>query len=164
MRNSSTWRAAFLGLVLALSATVNAGGVQVKTLDGETSGLGKHLTAAKWNLVMVWTTYCHVCRGQYPTISEFHSKYHHKDAVVLGISLDGMDAADKVSAYQKEQSHSFPSVLANADDFKALYEKATDDQFTGTPTYLLFNKTGGLHAYLDGPVKLEMLENIINGQ
>lgn len=155
-----TTKALFL-LLATLSLTANAEGVTVATLDGERGGLGGHLVKDKVNVVMVWTTYCGVCRGQYPLISKFHDQYKEGDAVVLGISLDGFDATEKVRSYRTEQRHSFPSVISESEQFAELYEKTTGEDFTGTPTYLVFNKEGGLIAYLDGPISQKGLDKLM---
>lgn len=154
-----------LGLVvglLVLPLVTSAGGVTVHTLDGKTGGLGDHLDKTRWNVVMVYTTYCQICRRQYPLISEFHSKHAGTDAVVLGISLDGNDKRDAVIAYRDKMAHTFPSVIADAGQFGELYERATGEAFTGTPTYLVFDNKGGLHAYLDGPITLAALESFLS--
>ena len=154
-----------LGLCLMISlllcANATAGGVAVQNLDGTPGSMSEYLSQDKYTLVMVWTTYCHVCRTQYPTISTFHSKHADKDAIVLGISLDGFDKAAKVVGYRSTQGHTFPSVLSDADEFKTKYELTTGADFTGTPTYLLFDPKQQLVGYIDGPVKLESLEKAI---
>ena len=152
--------ACMLALV-ACSSLAFAAGVEVQSLDGRRTGLETHLTPGKWNLVMVWTTYCGVCRSQYPTISEFHDKHHEDDAVVLGIALDGYSKARDVARYREKERHSFPSVLGEVDEFVPKYEQTTGDKFTGTPTYLLFDGEGAFRGYLDGPVKLAVLEQAI---
>ncbi len=148
-------------LALLLSGAVLAKGVEVQTLDGRKTGLGEFIAKDKWTLVMVWTTYCEICRGQYPIISEFHRQHAATDAVVVGISLDGYAETAKVLDYQKARAHTFPSVLAEADVFANGYTRTTGEKFTGTPTYLLFDRQGRLTAYLDGPVTLKALEKSI---
>ncbi|MEX2479317.1 MAG: TlpA disulfide reductase family protein [Gammaproteobacteria bacterium] len=140
---------------------VSAGGLEVRTLAGEESSLGEQITRGQWTLVMVWTTYCGVCREQYPTISEFHARHHENDATVLGIALDGYGEADKVADYRVAQAHNFPSVLAESDIFAYGFERATGEAFTGTPTYLFFDGDGKLRAYLSGPVSDAALERAI---
>jgi thiol-disulfide isomerase/thioredoxin len=148
-------------LALASLATL-AAGVTVHTLDGNSHGLGEQLDKSKWNVVMVYTTYCHICRRQYPILSAFHDKHQASDAVVLGIALDGLEKSAAVQAYRVDQAHSFPSVIADAGQFGALYERATGEAFTGIPTYLVFDKSGSLQAYLDGPVTLAALETFLS--
>lgn len=160
-RPSARWLAWLAYLALLLSGAAFAQGVEVQTLDGRKAGLGEFIAKDKWTLVMVWTTYCGICRAQYPIISEFHSKHADTDAVVVGISLDGYGEAGKVADYQKARAHSFPSVLAEADTFAKGYERTTGETFTGTPTYLMFDRQGRLVAYIDGPVSLAALEKSI---
>lgn len=144
-----------------LSHPVSAGGLEVRTLTGEASSLGEQITRGQWTLVMVWTTYCGVCREQYPTISEFHTRHHENKATVLGIALDGYGEAEKVADYRSAQGHTFPSVLAESDTFAYGFERATGEAFTGTPTYLFFDGDGKLRAYLSGPVSNAALERAI---
>jgi len=149
-------------LALSLVAlTVDAAGVPVQTLDGKRAGLGEFLAKDKWTLIMVWTTYCGVCRGQYPTMSAFHAAHKDKDAVVLGVSLDGYDMGDKIKAYQAEHAQNFPSVMTSPEDFTEKYERTTGERFTGTPTYLLFDTSGTLRAFLDGPITIAAIEDFM---
>lgn len=151
---------ALVALLLAAPGAI-AQGIEVESLDGKRSKLGAFIARDKWTLIMVWTTYCGICREQYPIISEFHTKHSASDATVVGISLDGYGQGEKVSAYQQARAHSFPSVLAEADDFSVNYEKTIGKPFTGTPTYLLFDRKGSLHAFMDGTVTLKALERSI---
>ena len=159
MRACRTLAWVLCGCLLPLAA--QAAGVRVQTLDGQRGSLAEFLSHDKWTVVMVWTTYCEVCRQQYPTISAFHRQHRDKDAVVLGIALDGYDQDAKIKAYQATHAHSFPSVMASVDDFTDKYARATGEAFTGTPTYLLFNAKGDLRAFLDGPVTAAALEKFI---
>jgi len=152
--------AILLGLVM-LPGLAGAGGLELRTLDGEPSSLGEQLVPGRWTLVMAWTTYCGVCREQYPVVSEFHSRHAADGGGVLGIALDGYAEADKVARYRVSQQHSFPSVLAEADSFGEGFERAAGEAFTGTPTYLLFDSAGKLRAFLSGPVTRDTLERAI---
>ena len=72
-------------LGLCLSAQAPATGIAVTTLDGKASTFAEHISAGHWTVVMMWTTYCNVCRRQYPVISSFHDAHQGKDAVVLTV-------------------------------------------------------------------------------
>ena len=152
----------FIFFLLTVAGIVQAAGVSVQTLDGEKGGLSDHLTKGKVNLVMVWTTYCGVCREEYPKISEFHERHKEKNAVVLGISLDGFGTGLKVEAYRQKQHHAFPSLLANAEEFAEPYEKTTGTNFSGTPTYLIFDDQQRLQAFKNGKLDLAELETFIS--
>ena len=147
-------------VALSLLALGNsfAKGISVQTLSGEPSQFGAHIAKDKWTLVMVWTTYCGVCRQEYPKISAFHERHKANKAVVLGISLDGFGASEKVQTYREKQKHAFPSLLANADEFAEPYEKTTGTNFSGTPTYLIFDDQQRLQAFKNGKLDIEELE------
>lgn len=147
--------ALWLGL---LASAAQGAGVEVRTLDGATRALGDYVVRDRWTLFMVWTTYCAVCREQYPLISRFQREHGGRDAEVVGIALDGYAAAAAVAAYREKQDHAFPSVLAEADTFADRYSRTTGEAFTGTPTYLLFDPAGRLHGFIGGPVTLAALQ------
>lgn len=148
-------------LVVLRSAAAGAAGLEVRTLDGQTSALGEQVGTGQWTLVMAWTTYCGVCREQYPIISEFHARHHARDANVLGVALDGYAETARVARYRVAQQHSFPSVIAESEAFAEGFARAAGEAFTGTPTYLLFDTERKLQAYLSGPVTLDKLERAI---
>lgn len=150
-----------VGLVLIASMVSADGGIPVWTLSGEPQTLEKFIAPGKWNLVMVWTTYCQVCRKQYPMVSAFHRRHADDNAVVLGVSLDGKAQIAKVADYRVHQAHSFPSVVADPESFPDKYASITGVTFTGTPTYLLIDPHGALRGYLDGPIEAETIEKYI---
>lgn len=152
--------AVLLALALAASAA-RAGGIPLRTLDGKDTTLADQVEAGRWTLMMMWTTYCGICRKQYPIVSEFHDRHHGKDASVIGIALDGYDALEAVRAYVAKKPFSFPTVIGDADVVGAAFEHATEQAFTGTPTYLLFDPERKLVATKSGEVTLAVLESAI---
>jgi thiol-disulfide isomerase/thioredoxin len=150
-----------LAWLVLLPAMADAAGLEVRTLDGRTSALGEQIATGSWTLVMAWTTYCGVCREQYPIVSEFHARHHANDASVLGVALDGYAETARVASYRVTHQHNFPSVVAESEAFARGFARAAGEAFTGTPTYLLFDAQRKLRAYLSGPVTLDMLERAI---
>jgi len=148
-----------IGLLFALAMhQAFAKGIAVKTLAGEESKFGSHINKDKWTIVMVWTTYWGVCRQEYPKLSEFHERHKDNKATVLGISLDGFGTGEKVNEYREKQSHTFPSLLANSDEFAEPYERTTGTNFSGTPTYLIFDDKQQLQAFKNGKLDIAELE------
>lgn len=150
--------AALLCMMLLAPLAARAGGVEVQSLDGRHAALGEFLDKGKWTLVMVWTTYCGVCTKQYPVIGEFHARHKDRDAVVLGVSLDGYDQGAKIAAYQASHAQNFPSVMTSPEDFIDKYQRTTGERFNGTPTYLLFDRDQHLSAFIDGPITAADIE------
>lgn len=147
---------------LPMALTARADGVPLRTLDGRDTTLAAQVDAGRWTLVMMWTTYCGVCRRQYPVVSAFHDRHHDRDARVVGIALDGYEALDDVRAYVAKKPFTFPTVVGEADTIGAAFTQATGDPFTGTPTYLLFNPARQLVAAKSGDVTLDALERSIS--
>lgn len=149
-------------LTLALAAAeTSAAGIPLKMLDGKDTTLSEQVEAGHWTLMMIWTTYCGICRKQYPIVSEFHDRHDGKDATVIGIALDGYDALETVRTYVAKKPFSYPTVVGEADTVGAAFEQATGAAFTGTPTYLLFDPARRLVASKSGEVTLAVLENFI---
>jgi len=156
-------RAALWPALLALLCTtpLAAAGVEVKELDGRSSTLAAQVKPDRFTLIMLWTTYCHVCKGDYPEVSAFHDAHLGKDAEVVGISLDGYDEIAKVREFVARKPFSFPTVVADADRMGRTFEEATGEKFTGTPTYLMFNPKRQLVAARSGDLTREVLENFL---
>lgn len=164
LRPLSLWLVLATALVLLRAPAAIAAGIEVKTLAGEASTLADQVKPDRFTLVMMWTTYCHVCKKEYPEVSAFHDAHVGKDAEVVGISLDGYAELPKVRAFVAGKPFSFPTVIAEADRMAASFEKATGERFTGTPTYLMFNHQRQLVAARSGDLTRDVLENFLRKQ
>jgi thiol-disulfide isomerase/thioredoxin len=152
------------GSMMFSMPAARAAGIEVKTLEGHLSSLADQVKADRFTLVMMWTTYCHICKKEYPELSAFHDAHVGKDAEVVGVSLDGYDAIAKVRDFVAKKPFSFPTVLAESARMAKSFEAATGDKFTGTPTYLVFNPKRQLVAARSGDLTREVLENFIRKQ
>ncbi|HJP36354.1 MAG TPA: TlpA disulfide reductase family protein, partial [Gammaproteobacteria bacterium] len=156
----------FALLLVSSDAAARASGFEVRTLDGAVVPLSTYFEPGKWTMVMLWTTYCGTCRSQYPVISEFHDKHKDTDAKVIGVSLDGFVEVDRVRAYIASKPMAFNSTIAEVAALRPAYKAITEEPFTGTPTYLMFDPNGALVAHVQGPLAIEDVENFIaeNGE
>ena len=146
---------------VALDAFARASDFEVRTLAGETVPLSHYFEPGKWTMVMMWTTYCGTCRAQYPVVSEFHDRHKDKGAKVVGLSLDGWGEAEKVRNYVANGKMSFDSAIADVDRLLTAYLAITEEAFTGTPTYLLFDPSGDLVAHVPGTITVSDVEAFI---
>lgn len=147
--------------LLCTSLPATGDGVPVQTIDGEPGDLVDFLSPDKWTVVMVWTTYCGICTEQYPILSRFHKDHADDDAVVLGLSLDGYGKGKLVAEYQAAQALNFPTVLTDAGAFAVPYELTTGTEFTGTPTYVIFDPARTIRAFQNGLISREAIEALI---
>lgn len=145
-------------LLLVASTVAGAAGIRLRELDGTDTTLAAHVTEGRWTLAMIYTTYCGVCRGEYPVISAFHDAHRDRDASVIGIAIDGYDEMDAVRRYVAKKPFSFPSVVGEPDIIGSAFEAATGEAFTGTPSYLLFDPARRLVAARSGTLTREALE------
>ena len=148
-------------VVLSSDVVARASDFEVRTMDGKDVPLSSYFEPGKWTMVMLWTTYCTTCRKQYPIISEFHDKHKDTDAKVVGISLDGHALMDKVRDYVVAQPISFETSVVEIAKFSKAYKAITEDNFTGTPTCLMFDPSGAMVAHAAGPMKIEIAERFI---
>ncbi len=145
----------------SIDAGARASDIEVRTLDGESTPLSAYFEPGKWTMFMMWTTYCGICRAQYPIVSAFHDKHKDIDAKVVGISLDGFAEVDKVRRYVADKPMTFVSTIAEVEAISKAYKAITREAFSGTPTYLLFDAHGALIAHVPGELTMADVEQFI---
>lgn len=154
--------ALIMALGLALPSAVGASTtIDAITLDGEPVRLTDYFDARKWTLVMVWTTYCAVCEREFPIVAALHDAHRNDDFKVLGLSVDGEAAVERVAATLAERRPGFNSLVAEPAEVAAGYRRLTGESFDGTPTYLLFDAEGELAAHMSGPLDTAAVEQFI---
>ena len=153
-----------LSLLGLTQGAAQAAGVAVTTLEGKASTLAEHITPGHYTVVMMWTTYCNVCRKQYPIVSAFHDAHTGKTAEVLGLSLDGPEELAAVQAYVAKKPFSYPTVVADSAAMGKMFEAASGESFTGTPTYLVFNPQRQLVAFKSGDLAPGTLDGYVKAK
>lgn len=142
-------------------AQTASAGMELQELNGEVVDLDDYTGDGKWLLVMIWSTTCHICEEQKPSISKFHNKHKDTDAQVLGIAIDGMKNIDAIKANVESQKTSFPSLVGELVVVASSYQGMTQESLRGTPTYLLFNPKGKLVGNNPGPMRIDALEQFM---
>ncbi len=151
---------AFIAIALAMSSVANA--MEMQSVEtGENVNLEDLTGNGKWTLVKFWASNCHICQLQTPDISAFHDKHKDGMAEVIGVSLDGPSGMDAVNRYITETNPSFPSYVADSLIISSYYFSVTEENFRGTPTYLLFNPEGELLGSNPGMLSVEAIESFI---
>ncbi|MBX2824352.1 MAG: TlpA family protein disulfide reductase [Gammaproteobacteria bacterium] len=129
--------------------------------EGEPASLSNTIGNGKWTLVMVWATDCHLCTEQKPKISAFYNEHKDDDANVVGIAIDGPKKLKLVREYLAKHKPTFPNYVADIRTLGLTYQNLTEEQFRGTPTYLLFDPSGELKGNNPGPVTVAGVEKFI---
>lgn len=150
--------------LVAMVLSVTASAFQLQSLNAERVDLTDYLVDDRWNLVMFWSIDCIPCEQQKPMIEEFHQTHQQKDAVVLGVALDGMENKDEINVLIEKHDPSYPNLVVFTDVFHRQFKEMTGHDFRATPTYLLFTPEGELAGTRVGPIEREMIEEIVSSK
>ena len=77
------------------------------------------------------------------------------------MSLDGFAEVEKVRTYIANKPMTFESSIVEVEALRSAYKALTEESFTGTPTYLMFNPQGDLVAHVPGLIAVEDVERYI---
>ena len=160
MKNS-VYRGISLVLTLLLVAAVNAASVQLTPFDGSTKALEAYTGKGKWVIAMIWAHDCHVCNQEAGQYVKFHDKHQSKDAVVLGISMDGKGQQKQAQKFVDQHKLPFTNLIGEPEAVAGMYERMTGRQWLGTPTFMIFHPSGKLVAEQAGAVPTSLLEEFI---
>lgn len=144
---------------MATSSAVFAGGLT--DFSGKPAKLEDYTGKGKWTLVMFWASDCHICNKEAHAYVDFHFAHSDKDAIVLGISIDGKAKFKDAQAFIKRHSVDFPNLIGEPEDATAVYMEYANRPWIGTPSFLLFSPKGELLAQEVGAVPPEMIEEFI---
>ena len=150
-------------LVLTLFVVPIAASAKDKLYDfsGNLHQLKDYTGKGKWTVVMIWGHDCHVCNDESPQYVAFHKKHKNKDAIVLGISLDGKKLQNKAKSFVKRNKINFDTLIGEYDEVAGIYEDLTGVEFSGTPTFMIYGPKGKLRAQQAGAVPAALIEQFM---
>jgi thiol-disulfide isomerase/thioredoxin len=158
---------ALVGCMLALLAMTSAQALadspdlSLKGLDGKMHPLSEYIGKGKWVVFNVWGPKCPPCMEEMPELQNFHDMHHNTDAIVVGAALDfpsfGFAKPDEVKQFVEDNFITFTILLTDSE----VTDKIGAGTLQGTPTTLLYNRSGKLVARQVGPVTQKMLEDFI---
>jgi len=151
----------FIFLVISLFFQASfTSAFELKDFNGSAVNLQDEIGKGKWTLVMFWAHDCGVCRVESPLISDFHTK--REDVNVIGISIDGDERKHLAEDFLNATKPSFPSYISSLTLVATNYQIITQEEFRGTPTFLLFTPDGTLLGNNPGKLSIESLEGFID--
>jgi thiol-disulfide isomerase/thioredoxin len=148
-------------LVVPFAAFAAGPELSVKDFQGGESSLNTLLARGKWTVVMIWAHDCPICDREFPEISRFHVSHRNKDAVVLGVSLDGFEQKRAAQAFIDRHRPEFPNVIAEFDQLAAFYRELTGENWLGTPTFLIYDPKAAIAVKQVGPLPVDAVEEFI---
>lgn len=149
----------FVSLSLLLSIGYAAD--NLKTMEGKPAALSDFTGKGKWTVVILWASDCHVCNAEAEQYIQFHEDNKDKHAQILGISLDGQAKLDAAKDFIKRHDVTYTSLIGEPQDVATLYSELTGGHWVGTPTFLIYDRTGKLKAAQPGAVPAEIIEGFI---
>lgn len=160
-----------LAMVVGVSALFCAGQVSaaeapkpastLKQLDGKASTIADYAGKGKWLVVMLWASDCMVCNREAPNYEAFYDKHKNKDAVMLGVSLDGHSKIGDAKDFIKRHAIKFPNLIDEPENIARMYQNLTGDDWVGTPTFMVYNPKGELLGAQVGAIPVSMIEDFI---
>lgn len=151
--------AAIFGGFLTLTAWAAAPSIALHDLDGRARNVNEFVGHGKWTIVVIWAHDCHICGREIGEMAAFHAAHRDKDAIVLGVTLDGAARLKEARAFVKR--HKLPFVNLVIEPAEQELMKFGGGEFVGTPTYYIYNPKGELAGKNIGPVSRKEVESFI---
>jgi peroxiredoxin len=151
-------------LLLPVLAMLLAGTVQASELsqfDGKPAAIDDYSGKGKWLVVMIWASDCHVCNAEVENYDLFHNAHKNRDAMVLGISIDGKQGLGEAKKFVSRHMVDFPNLIGEPEVVTQMFTNITGVAWVGTPTFLIYNPGGKLVVQQIGAVPVELIESFI---
>ncbi|MDH5649029.1 MAG: TlpA family protein disulfide reductase [Gammaproteobacteria bacterium] len=155
------YRFLFLCAAIIFSNPVLAAGpdIPLKDFAGKTRNVNEYVGQGKWTVITVWAHDCHICNQEIHHMVFFHDAHKNKDAVVLGVTVDGWTKRKLAKGFMEEHGLNFVNLIAEPE--QSVLMKFGGGPFFGTPTYYVYAPDGELMAKNVGPVAQEDIEKFI---
>lgn len=153
---------AVMAMAVFLSAGVASAAapdIPLRAPDGKTRNVNEFIGHGKWTVVVAWAHDCHICGREIHEMSSFHTAHQDKDAIVLGVSVDGYDQVKEARGFIAR--HNLPFTNLIAEPKQEVMMKFGAGRFVGTPTYYIFSPKGEIVGQNVGPVTREEVESFM---
>ena len=165
MQLNTRFRGILTGLVLlvgVISTTLAAGPFNdLVSMSGEEMDGLPQAEDGKWTLVMIWATDCPACEAQKPDISAFSDKHKDGNISVVGISLDGRRNLVEIREHEEASKATFDSYIGELVLIASNIKLLTEEDFRGTPTYMLLDPENNVIAYNPGMLIMSDLDSFV---
>lgn len=146
-------------LVLTTPALATSPDLSFRDFNGKDRHASEFIGNGNWTVVVIWENDCPICNAEIQTMEFFHLDHKDKDAIVLGVSIDGWEKRDLAKAFIERHDLTFTNLLIELDI--AELQKFGGGMFVGTPTFYIYDPSGEIVARQIGPLPLDALENFI---
>ncbi len=129
--------------------------------SGAFETIDNHNQPGKWLIVMIWAHDCQICEREVDDYQRFHREHADKNAMVLGVTLDGAERQQAAVDFVARHQLNFENLIAEPEVVAAYYQITTGSKWIGTPSFLIFGPDGELKAKQVGAVETEIVEAFI---
>lgn len=150
--------------LIVVFVVLMSGAAQASVLthfDGKPAAIDDYAGKGKWLVVMIWASDCHVCNQEVENYELFHNAHKNKDAIVLGISIDGRQGLGEAKKFVSRHQVNFPNLIGEPEAVTEMFTGLTGVSWVGTPTFLIYNPAGKLVVQQIGAVPVELIESFI---
>jgi peroxiredoxin len=149
-----------LALCLTAGPAAAAGpDIPLTDLDGKPRNLNQYVGHGKWAVVVIWAHECSVCNAEMHEFTAFHQAHHQRDAIVIGVTIDGQEKRDLARGFVAR--HKLPFVNLVAEPHEEVVEKFGPGEWIGTPTVYVYGPDGTLEARQVGPLTRKQLDEFL---
>jgi peroxiredoxin len=145
--------------LMTLTAWAGAPDIPLQDLDGRAHNVNEFVGHDKWTIVVAWAHDCHICDLEINEMAEFHAAHHDKDAMVLGVTLDGAEFRMEARAFVKRHNLPFQNLITEPS--QEVMMKFGAGKFVGTPTYYVYDPKGEIVGQNIGPLTRTEVEDFI---
>lgn len=148
--------------MLLLSGALHAAGPDVPLRDfgGKDRNVNEFTGKGKWVIVTVWAHDCHVCNQEIHEMVAFHEARKDRDAIVLGVTVDGWERKDLAREFVEKHKLNFDNLIVEPE--QEIVMRFGGGPFVGTPTYYVYEPEGVLVARNIGAVNKADIDRFID--
>ena len=146
-----------LSVVFTFAISATPGNI-VFPEDKLQSSLENELQDGRWELVMFWATYCHICKKDFKKLGAFIDDNPEISLTIVGVVIDGLEEQDQTRAIVKKHNLDYTHLVTDYDRANIVYRKKSGKQLMGTPSYLLYNPQNKLVAFNTNAIDIDALE------
>lgn len=151
--------AAVLGGFMAATAWAGAPSIPLHDLEGRARNVNEFIGHAKWTVVVTWAHDCRICDQEIGEMAAFHAAHRDRQAIVLGVTLDGAENLKGARAFVKR--HKLPFVNLITEPSQEVMMQFGAGKFIGTPTYYIYDPKGEIVGQNIGPLTRAEVEEFI---
>jgi peroxiredoxin len=149
----------FMSGAVQAQAPSQAPSIELRGLDGKPRNVNEFIGQGKWAIVVVWAYDCLICDREIDQMAAFYKDHQDKDAIVLGVSIDGVEQIDLSRRFVAKHKLPFENLVAEPE--QGVMTQFDGSPFIGTPTHYFYDPKGRIVARKVGPLARKDIEEFI---